>query len=804
MEMERERERDEEAAPVAAPAEAPSRILLVDDDPVQLKLHRIRLNEEGFTVETARNAEEALDKARAHRPDAIVSDVVMGDVDGFGLCRRVRADAELAKVPVILLSALYQNEGDRELAARVGASALVGRTPEFETEIEAVYQSLLNGPPRRRTDANRPEVYEHQLRATNGQLTLALEQAKRAEARYRLLFDNARDVICVVTTDGVVLESNQRAVDVFGVPPEKLVGRHIGDFALPGNELRHIQGYNEAVARREGRDLVPVRRADGRVRHVEFSRSVINIEGRDVVLSVGRDMTEIVQATDALVVAEDKYRSLVERIPEVVWSASSRGHVLFASSNAAQILGLVPEALYEGGRQVWTSRIHADDLPRVKAAFAELTVGAPPLDLEFRWSRENGRWIWLRCSAAANAEAGGGKRFDGLLSDVTEKRSLEESLRQAQKMEAIGQLTGGVAHDFNNILAVIIANSYFLVTGTADGDERRGQAEEIRAAAERAAALTRQLLAFSRKQVLQPTALDLGATVRGLEKMLRRVIGEDITLEIAGVDKLGVVRADPSQMEQVVMNLVVNARDAMPRGGRLAITTSNVDVAAGAAAEDGPAPGRYVLLSVSDDGEGMNAETRRRLFEPFFTTKERGKGTGLGLSTCYGIVKQSNGYIQVHSEPGRGARFEIYLPRVDEVVAAPRASQPAARIDGTEGVLLLEDDPSVRAAVARILRVRGYRVYMAADGPSAVEVARAHAGAIDLLLSDVIIPGGSGPEALAEVRSIIPNIKALFMSGYTDHAVLRDNNALRQEASFIQKPFAPDALVQKVRQVLDS
>jgi two-component system, cell cycle sensor histidine kinase and response regulator CckA len=781
--------------------DAPIRILLVDDNPIQLKLHRLRLSEEGFLVDVAGSANEALEKARTRLPDAIVSDVIMGDLDGFGLCRRVREDPELAGTPVILLSAHYGRDADHDLAARVGASALVGRTPDFEVEIEAIYQTLLNGPPLR-TDASDSTVYEEQLRSTNNQLVAAVGQAQRAEVRFRALFDHASDIISILTPEGVILEANQRVEEVFGLTKEQMIGRHVREFAAAGQENHHVEAYRSAVRMGEDRRLVSIRRADGEIRQVEFATSTIELEGQPLVLSIGRDLTEKLRASEALAASERKFRALVERIPEVIWSANANGDITFITPNVASIMGVEREDLYQGGRAAWISRIHPDDLGRVRDAFRTVVTSNQQTDIEFRWRRADDQWIWIRSHAVASPESQGRGGFEGLFSDVTEKRRLEDSVRQSQKMEAIGQLTGGVAHDFNNILAVITANSYFLLTDLEADDPRREPAEEIRLASDRAAALTRQLLAFSRRQVMQPTVLDLNQTIGGVEKMLRRVIGEDIDLRFGKGEALGAVKADAGQIEQVLMNLVVNARDAMPRGGRLSITTDNVELgdAASALLETIP-EGRYVVLTVSDTGIGMNAETKRHLFEPFFTTKEMGKGTGLGLSTSYGIVKQSGGHISVSSQPGEGTVFTVYLPRVDERPETARLVDMSADLKGSGHVLLIEDDDSVRTAVGKILAGYGYRVTAARDGREAVALSRASEGPIDLVLSDVILPGLSGSAAVSEIKRSVPDAKMLFMSGYTDHAILRDG-ALRAGLNFIQKPFSPESLARKIQEVL--
>ena len=508
-------------------------------------------------------------------------------------------------------------------------------------------------------------------------------------------------------------------------------------------------------------------------------------------------------AQESLRRSEINFRSLVTNAPYGICRCDFSGQILDVNpawiatlgySSSRELLGKHLAALYTDTRE-WFEL--AD---RLRSAVPFTGVIA-------EWARKDGTPIAVRVSGRSVYDARKQTSFELFAEDVTERRGLEQQLRQSQKMEAVGRLAGGIAHDFNNLLMVISGYTEFLLDRVGPDPALRGPAQEIASAAQRASSLTRQLLAFSRKQMLAPTVLDLNAIVTENLKMLTRVIGEDIELVMVPAASLGAIRADAGQIEQDIMNLAVHARDAMPSGGKLTIETSTVSLDEEYARFHAPLrPGSYVLLSISDTGLGMDSETQSHIFEPFFTTKGP-KGTGLGLSTVYGIVKQSGGYILLESEPGKGTTFKIYLPKVGETVEMqPQAASPmenAVAAPGTETILLAEDEANLRYLARQFLEKQGYRVIEAADGAVAMEIAVAHEGMIHLLLTDVIMPGMNGRELAQRISEIRPNTKILYMSGYTEN-VIGHNGTLDAGVRLLQKPFTLQDLKNKVREVLDS
>jgi signal transduction histidine kinase/CheY-like chemotaxis protein len=450
--------------------------------------------------------------------------------------------------------------------------------------------------------------------------------------------------------------------------------------------------------------------------------------------------------------------------------------------------------------------IDPSDREHVLLAYSQLTGSGP--DIEYRIHRPNGevRWIWDRAFPIAD-DKGRIYRRAGIAQDVTERKKLEDQYRQAQKMEAVGRLAGGIAHDFNNLLCIMNGYSEMLRMSLEAGGEAHGYAERIGKAGERAANLTRQLLAFSRKTMLIPKILDLNTLLTSMEDLIRRLIGEDISFSLQLASNLGRVEADPGQLEQVLMNMVVNARDAMPTGGTLTVETSNAVVDEVYLRDhDSLRPGTFVVMAVRDTGIGMDEKQRGRIFEPFFTTKEVGKGTGLGLAMVYGVVKQSGGEIEVESAPGKGTCFKIYLPRVDQPSPEAAPEKPAQTLEengrGRETVLLVEDEELVREMARNLLLKSGYTVLEAADGQDALRVAAEHPRPIDLLLTDVVMPNMPGPELERRIVESRPGIKIMFTTGYTDSTLSR-YGLMDGKKTVLLKPFSPDDFLRTVREVLD-
>jgi len=578
--------------------------------------------------------------------------------------------------------------------------------------------------------------------------------------------------------------------EVDTVPAPKTLGRGLTEFVLPSIDWL---GVPLIVGDRTIGALVTQTYAEGA--HLgERERNILQFVSTQVAAAIQRKRGE-----EQLKESESKYRQIFENSPEAMW-VYDRETLGFLAVNEATVrrygytreefLRMTIRDMYPASEHARLAEVLADERPGPRTVH----------DLIHR--RKDGTLMNAETSSDVVVMGGRAARLVHAR-DMTERTRLETQLRQAQRMEAVGQLAGGVAHDFNNLLTAIIGYADLLLEDMPVGEHRRHDVEEIRTASQSAADLTQQLLAFSRKQVLQPRVLDLNDVVKRAEKLLRRLIGENIELSTTLAADLGTVRADPAQLEQVIVNLAVNARDAMPGGGSLIIETANRDLTAADASPELPVPaGRYVQLCVTDTGSGMDDATRARLFEPFFTTKEMGKGTGLGLATVYGIVKQSDAFIGVDSKVGDGTTFRVLLPRVAEPAQPLRLSTPVPMPRGRETILLVEDERAIRLVVRRTLERQGYAVLDAPDGTGALDVAAGHDGAIDLMISDVVMPGMGGDALARELARSRPDTRVLFISGYSEDAI-EQRGVLKPGVAYLAKPFGPDQLARKVREVLD-
>jgi PAS domain S-box-containing protein len=604
----------------------------------------------------------------------------------------------------------------------------------------------------------------------------ATRALQESESRFRSAFNASSLGMTLVSLDGTYLEVNERFAEMLGYTREELAGRTVRD-VTPPNEV--------------ARDLDVVRKLrSGEAESWEFEKHYFRSDGSTFWASVAAGLVRDYDGSPSHIVghvqditAQREANLLFEAtfecsvVPLVVFDDDFC--VVDANGAFAELVGIAHEHLM--------GRMLREVAPDATEAYLEQLRADGRLETQASIRRPDGQERQVEFVATANVRP---DRHIAVVRDVTRQNELELQLRQAQKMEAVGRLAGGIAHDFNNLLTAIAGYSEFLIAGL-DDDRLRRHADEIKKAADRAAALTGQLLAFSRRQVLQPRVLDLNAAVSDMDMMLRRLIGEDIELVTLLDPSLGAVRADPTQVEQVIVNLAVNARDAMPHGGSVTIETANLS------SDDGD----FVELRMSDTGIGMTDEERQQLFDPFFTTKEG--GTGLGLATVYGIVEQSGGTIEVDSAPGLGSSFRILLPRAPEQAESPPAPRAAgAPHTGSEMILLVEDETVVRQLVAEILESSGYSVLQAGDGPSALELLRRHTGHLDLLVTDVVMPGMSGPEVAHAVTSMRPGTQVLYTSGYTDQAI-GHHGVLEPDVAFLQKPFSADDLNRKVRGLLD-
>lgn len=630
-------------------------------------------------------------------------------------------------------------------------------------------------------------------------------QLATRERLFHLITENAADMIALVDAQGRRIYNSLSYQKVLGYSPAELQKSSAFEQIHPEDRGRVVAAAEEARRTGEGKPLeYRIRHKDGTWRVLESTSSVIrgNNGEPDMLVIVNRDVSVRKQAEEALRLSEMSFRSVVEGAPYGIFRATVDGRFLRVNSSLGEMLGYqAPSELLDAtlGECVFRSPADFRRLAELLGSVDEFK------DVEMEWKRKDDSPITVRCSGRrVKGVEENSTYFEVFVEDITERRVLERQLRMAAKMEAVGRLSGGIAHDFNNLLGVVIGYSQMLKRKIDTESPLHEYVEEIEKAGQRATSLTRQLLAFSRQQILSPKVLDLNELIADMAKMLPRLIGEDISVGTNLDPVIGRVKADQGQLEQVMMNLAVNARDAMPSGGRLSIKTANIGLDEMYARQHpGARPGKYVVLSVADSGIGMTSETLTHIFEPFFTTKEVGKGTGLGLATVYGVVKQSGGYIWVDSEPGKGSCFQIFLPRIEGAVTPVEEPPSSLSPRGDETILVAEDAEPLRKLARSFLEGRGFRVLTASSGEEALQVAGGFSGTIHLLLTDIVMPGMNGRVLGETLLPKRPGLKILYMSGYTD-SFIAGHGVLEAGTHLLHKPFTEEVLISKVSEVLNS
>lgn len=817
-------------------------ILVVDDLVANRQVLTTLLGYKGYRMLEAANGSEALAVIATDRPDLIVTDVLMPVMDGYELVRQLRAAPRTADIPVVFYTAHYGARDARELALSSGVAFVLTKPAEPEDVLRMIAVALTG---EHGTEAKTPltsEFSRDHLRLITDKLSETTTDWRVANTRLRSLINIGLELASQRDASRLLESVRQWAGELFGASAISLgmvdratgcVVHAIGDSDLPTAMLtpgplphgevaavmadRHLAHGRLGDPAGAGRYLIaPLSSPSfvyGWLRLERNSGPAFDDDDEQLVMALGGQVGRIYEngyfysiaqsRAEALQLEEERMRFALESADIGIWDANYITGSLKWSPLIESQYGL-PPGTFDGTFDSFIARIHPDDRAQVLAIIENAQRTGEDFSMQHRTIWADGSVHWLEGAGRIHLDGDGRPvRGLGISRDVTERHVLEDQYRQAQKMEAVGRLAGGVAHDFNNLLTAILGHCELLLPTFSAGDSRCADVEEIQKSGHRAAALTRQLLAFSRKQIIEPTLLDLGAVVADMRPMLERLIGEDIVLTCTLAATPTVILADRGQVEQIVMNLVVNARDAMPSGGRLVIDTAPVNVDEDYAATDVTLkPGRFGVLTVSDSGTGITPEVRSRLFEPFFTTKEPGKGTGLGLATVHGVTMRCGGSVHVYSEVGHGSSFRIFLPLAEgEIVQTIASVVSATPVVGAPSVLVVEDADGLRQLVKRLLERQGYRVFVAANASEAVDIFDREPG-LHLLLTDVVMPGASGPQLTQQLINKRPELKVVYMSGYTEDAIV-DRGVLQPGVSFLQKPFTSAALGEKLRQALN-
>jgi PAS domain S-box-containing protein len=757
----------------------PMRILFVEDVPADAEIAARELQKGGIQLTSARvDTKEAFLKAlEEFQPDIIISDYAMPEFDGMQALKLAKEYA--ASIPFILLTG-SQNEEIAVKCMKAGAMDYV-----LKEQMKRLPFAVKEALEQKKTRLAKEE---------------AKRELKESQERYRFLFNGITDAVYVhevsVEKPGKFIAVNDSACSMLGYTRDEFMQMEVKDIDTP-EQSEKIPFIHETLFR-DGYALFETCHVakDGRRIPVEINVRLFELKGKQRVLSVARDITKRKDAEEEL----RKLSRAVEQSPTSVMITDLNGNIEYVNPKFTGVTGYSPEEVLGKNPRILKSGETPPE--EYRKLWESITLGVEWHGV-FHNKRKDGKLFWERASISAVRDSLNAiTHFIAIKEDITNQKSLEDQFRQAQKMEAIGQLAGGISHDFNNILTAMIGYGHLLKMKMKEDDPLRIYADNILSLSDRAANLTKSLLAFSRKQIMNPRPVDLNEIMRRIDHLLSRIIGEDIKLQTMLSENDLIVMADPGHIEQALMNLATNARDAMPEGGLLTIGTETIAIDEEFIKEHGfGKEGEYALIAVTDTGAGMDRETREKIFEPFFTTKEVGKGTGLGLSMVYGIVKQHEGYINVYSEPGSGTTFRIYLPLIEAQVEKikPEVIQPIET--GTETVLLAEDEAAIREFIKKLLEEYGYKVITAVDGQTAINEFKAHKDKIQLVLLDVIMPNRNGKEAYEEIKKIRPDIKALFMSGYPAD-IIHKHDIIEKGFAYIEKPVSPTKLLKKIREAL--
>ena len=787
-------------------------LLIVDDQPTDLKLLRAQLEAEGHVVVEAHDGVDALALLERQRVDAVISDILMPRMDGYRLCHEIRKHTRLRDLPVIIYTATYTSPGDEKLALDMGADKYLKKPLSVEILVVALHEVIAQPHAAPRADALREIVvlkeYNERLVSKllkkNTELHAQTEALRASERKFQSVFEQAAvGVIIIKGSRGQFVNVNRRFCEMVGYSAEELLQLTSHDITHPDDiatDTGQLEQINFGIIREFSREK-RYRRKDGSFVWAKTFIAPLDPTEAKPPLRIGVivDITERKRAEEQMnlqfsaLTAAANTIVITDRDGKIEWV--NPAFTKLTGYSADEAIGRTPRILKSGRHP-----------PEFYSNMWQTILAGNVWHGELVNKRKDGNSYTEDMTITPVRGADGQiAHFVSIRQDITERRLLEDQLRQTQKMEAIGQLASGVAHDFNNILAIIQLQAGLLKAEQSLSPEQLDFAGEIEKSAQRAADLTRQLLLFSRKQALQPRDLDLNEVVTSITKMLRRVLGEDVQMQFKFSPQPLLVHADAGMVDQILMNLTINARDAMPKGGQLIIETSAVEFDEITAAQTSPArPGSFACVSVSDTGCGIPPEILPRIFEPFFTTKEVGKGTGLGLATAFGIVQQHQGWINVHSEAGQGTTFRIYLPRLTQRAAEKAVWSSLATIrGGNETILLVEDEPALRAPIRIALSRLGYRVLEASNGPEALEVWKQHRAEIRLLLTDLVLPGGiSGKELGEQLLQSDSKLKVVYVSGYSADIAGKDFH-LEEGVNFLTKPFAAHKLAETVRNCLD-